>query len=250
MCMIGTVGSAFVYSELRLEDVQDMGYNPLADPPRGEICVRAKSKFAGTKKASKHATPLYTHRFLCDSNKLVRLEGSPHYMKSTSSFDARRERSQVSSQAPRNVMIRKSMSPVKSNNFRHNSDFDVVKPTCSSTLKDSKMPMFLELSTGATESKGTSAMKVCPYTYCSLNGHHHDPQPPLKSFLSENRRMLKAQKGIKLGCLSERRPKPSQERKAKNEKQAIEGCIYIVLCMYITVENAVDIFTLEEVTSV
>ncbi|KAK1391560.1 hypothetical protein POM88_010616 [Heracleum sosnowskyi] len=146
------------------------------------------------------------------------------------------------------------MSPVKSNNFRHNSgsnhkpvgavarisslkvvsnsikipsfklaraltkqyppislceDFDVVKPTCSSTLKDSKMPMFLELSTGATESKGTSAMKVCPYTYCSLNGHHHDPQPPLKSFLSEKRRMLKAQKGIKLGCLSERRPKPS-----------------------------------------
>ncbi|KAK1360458.1 hypothetical protein POM88_044932 [Heracleum sosnowskyi] len=193
-------------------------------------------------------------------------EGSPHYMKSTSSFDARRERSQVSSQTPQNVMIRKSMSPVKSNNFRHNSgsdhkpvgavarisslkvvrtlikipnfkparaltkkyppislcqDFDVVKPTCSSTLKDSKMPMFLELSTGATESKGTSAMKVCPYTYCSLNGHHHDPQPPLKSFLSEKRRMLKAQKVIKLGCLSEQRPKPSQERKAKNEKQVI-----------------------------
>lgn len=47
MCMIGTVGSAFVYSELRLEEVPDMGYNPLADPPRGEICVRAKSKFAG-----------------------------------------------------------------------------------------------------------------------------------------------------------------------------------------------------------
>ncbi|KAK1381049.1 hypothetical protein POM88_027793 [Heracleum sosnowskyi] len=102
--------------------------------------------------------------------------------------------------------------------------FDVVKPTCSSTSKYSKMPMFLELSTGATiESKGTSATKVCPYTYCSLNGHHHDPQPPLKSFLSEKRRMLKAQKGIKLGCLSERRPKPSQERKAKNEKQTIGG---------------------------
>lgn len=47
MGMIGTVGSAFVYSELRLEEVPDMGYDPLADPPRGEICVRAKSKFAG-----------------------------------------------------------------------------------------------------------------------------------------------------------------------------------------------------------
>lgn len=47
MSMIGTVGSPFVYSELRLEEVPDMGYNPFADPSRGEICVRGKSKFAG-----------------------------------------------------------------------------------------------------------------------------------------------------------------------------------------------------------
>ncbi|KAM7521389.1 hypothetical protein LguiA_011291 [Lonicera macranthoides] len=47
MSMLGTVGSAFVYSELRLEEVPEMGYNPLADPPRGEICVRGKTTFAG-----------------------------------------------------------------------------------------------------------------------------------------------------------------------------------------------------------
>uniref|UniRef100_A0A5B6ZVT6 Long-chain-fatty-acid--CoA ligase n=2 Tax=Davidia involucrata TaxID=16924 RepID=A0A5B6ZVT6_DAVIN len=47
MCMVGTVGSAFVYSELRLEEVPEMGYNPLGDPPRGEICVRGKTTFAG-----------------------------------------------------------------------------------------------------------------------------------------------------------------------------------------------------------
>lgn len=47
MSMLGTVGPVFVYSELRLEEVPEMGYNPLGDPPRGEICVRGKSNFAG-----------------------------------------------------------------------------------------------------------------------------------------------------------------------------------------------------------
>ena len=47
MCMLGTVGSAFVYTEVRLEEVPEMGYNPLEDPPRGEICVRGKTDFSG-----------------------------------------------------------------------------------------------------------------------------------------------------------------------------------------------------------
>ncbi|KAI3741734.1 hypothetical protein L1987_59408 [Smallanthus sonchifolius] len=47
MCMVGTVGSPFVYTELRLEEVPDMGYDPLAYPPRGEICIRGKTPFAG-----------------------------------------------------------------------------------------------------------------------------------------------------------------------------------------------------------
>ncbi|KAL3535092.1 hypothetical protein ACH5RR_003553, partial [Cinchona calisaya] len=47
MCLIGTVGSAFVYNEVRLEEVPEMGYDPLGDPPRGEICIRGKTAFAG-----------------------------------------------------------------------------------------------------------------------------------------------------------------------------------------------------------
>lgn len=47
MSMIGAVGSPFVYSEVRLEEVPEMGYNPLGDPPRGEICVKGKTNFAG-----------------------------------------------------------------------------------------------------------------------------------------------------------------------------------------------------------
>lgn len=47
MSMVGTVGVPSVYTELRLEEVQEMGYHPLADPPRGEICVRGKTVFTG-----------------------------------------------------------------------------------------------------------------------------------------------------------------------------------------------------------
>ncbi|KAL5983427.1 hypothetical protein ACLOJK_017512 [Asimina triloba] len=45
--MMGTVGVPSVYSEVRLEEVPEMGYSPLADPPRGEICARGKTVFSG-----------------------------------------------------------------------------------------------------------------------------------------------------------------------------------------------------------
>ncbi|KAK9282252.1 hypothetical protein L1049_005166 [Liquidambar formosana] len=47
MCMVGTVGTVSVYSEMRLEEVPEMGYNPIGDPSRGEICVRGKTLFSG-----------------------------------------------------------------------------------------------------------------------------------------------------------------------------------------------------------
>ncbi|KDP28288.1 hypothetical protein JCGZ_14059 [Jatropha curcas] len=46
MCMMGAVGSVAVYDELRLEEVPEMGYDPLSNPPRGEICVRGKTIFS------------------------------------------------------------------------------------------------------------------------------------------------------------------------------------------------------------
>ena len=45
MSMAGTVGTVSTYNELRLEEVPEMGYNPLGNPPRGEICLRGKSIF-------------------------------------------------------------------------------------------------------------------------------------------------------------------------------------------------------------
>ncbi|CAI0406053.1 unnamed protein product [Linum tenue] len=47
MCMMGAVGAPAVYNEIRLEEVPDMGYNPLGEPPCGEICVKGKTMFAG-----------------------------------------------------------------------------------------------------------------------------------------------------------------------------------------------------------
>ncbi|KAB5569541.1 hypothetical protein DKX38_003334 [Salix brachista] len=47
MCMLGTVGAAAVYNELCLEEVPEMGYDPLGSPPCGEICLRGKTLFSG-----------------------------------------------------------------------------------------------------------------------------------------------------------------------------------------------------------
>ncbi|XP_010273286.1 PREDICTED: uncharacterized protein LOC104608867 [Nelumbo nucifera] len=87
---------------------------------------------------------------------------------------------------------------------------DVGRATCSSTLKDSKLPAFLILNPGGTEAQGTSVPRVCPYNYCSLNGHHHAPVPPLKRFLSMRRRLLKTQKSKRLRSLSPLRKKSSR----------------------------------------
>ena len=80
-----------------------------------------------------------------------------------------------------------------------------ARPTCSSTLKDSKFPAYLMLNPGGSESEGTSMAKVCPYTYCSLNGHRHADLPPLKNFVTAKRRLLKKQKSNMLDALSPRK---------------------------------------------
>ncbi|KAH0782240.1 hypothetical protein KY290_001838 [Solanum tuberosum] len=164
---------------------------------------------------------------------------TPNYMKSTSSSVARKEQSQVSSRSLQTYSqscSRKNSSnsklgsassvnkPIRSLLARTPSfkptrvsscspivmydDFQVERATCSSTLKEVKFPSYLELSPGGTESDGTSVFKVCPYTYCSLNGHHHPPLPPLKCFLSARRCTLKNQRSFKLGCVSPRRANP------------------------------------------
>ncbi|XP_054813541.1 calmodulin binding protein PICBP-like [Prosopis cineraria] len=172
-------------------------------------------------------------------------DGSPNYMKPTSSSDAKKElfplslrnsksnskssSSSVSANKPAKTLAKSSPSLrlvrtlTKTPSFKKSSrvslcaDMNAQRGTCSSTLKDSKFPPYLMLNPGATESEGTSVMRVCPYTYCSLNGHRHAPLPPLKSFLSARRRNLKTQKSMKLEALSPRRLKVPCEPKKESD---------------------------------
>lgn len=45
--MMGTVGVPITTIEARLESVPELGYDALADVPRGEICLRGISLFSG-----------------------------------------------------------------------------------------------------------------------------------------------------------------------------------------------------------
>lgn len=126
---------------------------------------------------------------------------TPNYMKSTTSSDARKEQlqrksslkaansSSLGKRAPRTLTKNPSFKPAARKRNRvvvMCEGVDAKRATCSSTLKDCKFPAFLSLNP-----EGTSAVKVCPYTYCSLNGHHH---PPLKTFLSARRHAIKTQR--------------------------------------------------------
>jgi len=66
------------------------------------------------------------------------------------------------------------------------------RATCSSTLKDSKFHAHLMLN------PGTSVMKICPYTYCSLNGNRHAPLPQFNCIMSAKNDLLKTRKSIKM----------------------------------------------------
>ncbi|XVE69518.1 hypothetical protein DITRI_Ditri09bG0158500 [Diplodiscus trichospermus] len=182
------------------------------------------------------------------------MDGSPNYMKSTSSSEAKKEGSQVSSRNTQTASDSKSLrrrsstgskigsgscikparsltrtsslklvrTLTKSPSFKPArasakncsrvvlcADMNVQRATCCTTLKDSKFPAYLMLNPGGTESEGTSIIKVCPYNYCSLNGHHHSPLPPLKCFLKARRCSLKTQRSMKMGVLSSPKLKPS-----------------------------------------
>ncbi|GAB2215608.1 hypothetical protein Droror1_Dr00019997 [Drosera rotundifolia] len=143
---------------------------------------------------------------------------TPNYMKSTRNWEARKEgtrqatgrispaekgsnklSSRMGHKLARTSGLEKVRSLTKAPSFKparasQLAKSDVQKPTCSSTLKHYKFPPYLVLNQEGTESKGTSVSKVCPYTYCSLNGHNHNDATPLERFLAAERQVMKSQK--------------------------------------------------------
>ncbi|KAH0855326.1 hypothetical protein HID58_013780, partial [Brassica napus] len=130
---------------------------------------------------------------------------SPNYMKGTSSSEARIENKRIFNQKNQTGKKERSNNKpgsrivrglTKTPSFNRCSQ----RATCSSTLKDSKFPEYLMVNHDGTddgEVSGTSVLRVCPYTYCSLNGHLHKQYPPLKSFVSSRRQSLTSQKSVK-----------------------------------------------------
>lgn len=163
---------------------------------------------------------------------------SPNYMRSTSSFEARKEKTpqvrsisssskvhKVAKTLSKTYSFKKVRTLSKAPSFRHCTR----TTTCSSTLKDAKFPPSLELKPGATEAQGRSVLRVCSYKHCSLNGDHHNPAPPLKRFMSSRRRLLKTQKVSRPGVLSPRQEKLSKYKESgvgdQNEEFFVE--IYV-----------------------
>lgn len=97
------------------------------------------------------------------------------------------------------------------------------RATCSSTLKDSKFPAYLMLNPEGSESGGASVMKICPYTYCSLNGNHHAPFPQFNSIMSARRRLLKARKSVKLEAPQRLKVPCETKKDVDTEKVALDG---------------------------
>lgn len=197
----------------------------------------------------------------------------PNYMKPTSSSDARKEKDQLqvthrnspsitnssrksnpksSSSPPSVTSKRKALTPFLKRNKSKVlfQKLNLNRGTCSSTLKDSKFPKFLDLNPGGTESAGNSAVRVCPYTYCSLNGHVHEPMPPLKSFLASKRKLIKTQQSMKLKGFS-----PFRKREPKRNEKEVSPLIQEVVNDFIvevyasTKEKILDPTKTDEVVS-
>ncbi|KAL5230991.1 hypothetical protein ABZP36_029767 [Zizania latifolia] len=135
----------------------------------------------------------------------------PNYMRGTSSSDAKsghRARALLSASPPR----RRPVRVVTRGKVLFPKVTGLGRATCSSTMKEAKFPDALDLAPGATDAEGPAAMRVCPYTYCSLNGHVHSPAVPLRSFLALRRRLIKTQQSMKLKGVSAFRKSTDHQR--------------------------------------
>ncbi|CAN6328446.1 unnamed protein product [Urochloa humidicola] len=162
----------------------------------------------------------------------------PSYMRGTSSSDAKAGRrgrpaaSVSASASPARRMTAVASVPASTSAARRRSAVRVLtrgkvlfpeealgavsgsslgRATCSSTMKKAKFPDALDLAPGATVAEGPAALRVCPYTYCSLNGHTHSPAVPLRSFLASRRRLIKTQQSMKLKGVSAFRKKSGEK---------------------------------------
>ncbi|XP_020590653.1 uncharacterized protein LOC110031667 [Phalaenopsis equestris] len=156
----------------------------------------------------------------------------PNYMKSTSSYDARKEKNKVVihsststatatttsiplSSAARDLVRNSSLKLLRASMKKNKGRNLKCRETSSSTTKDSETPNALDLK----EDHDASELKVCDYAYCSLHGHKHGAAPSLKRLVSARRKSLKVHKSIKLRAYS------SMKKKGGNQMELVEDAV-------------------------
>ncbi|XP_074562863.1 uncharacterized protein LOC141819468 isoform X2 [Curcuma longa] len=166
---------------------------------------------------------------------------TPNYMKSTTCSDARKDPMQVSAQSPAPATVVKAKNHADQSNSKPSPssspslpvakhlktlarkaslrprrpsmkkiyETSVLSPrrkvsraTCSSTMKESKFPNVSEVNPGNEVAALTSAVKVCPFNYCSLHGRRHQHLQPLRRLPSARRRSFRTQRSVKLRRVS------------------------------------------------
>ncbi|CAL0326613.1 unnamed protein product [Lupinus luteus] len=136
----------------------------------------------------------------------------------------------VGNKSQRVITRRLSLKPVrflaKMPTFKSKNDSVLHKATCSSTLKDSHFPNHIEIPQEESGSQGVPAIRVCPYTYCSLHGNRHGDLPPLKRFVSMRRRQSRTQKSTKMDDSDRsvtRSKQTGNSRKATQQSRSVQN---------------------------
>lgn len=152
---------------------------------------------------------------------------SPHYTPSKTIYSGQKSLQTLtrsSSKKAVKVLFKKSSFKPKRTPLKHShilEDSSVERATCSSTIKDSRFPQHVELEPGKTESERISFVKVCSYHHCSLNGHCHEPEPPIpkKPFLRRKSQSSIPQRSVRLSSGAGPGKKGSGGKKKAAKKQ-------------------------------
>ncbi|KAI6673754.1 hypothetical protein NL676_001660 [Syzygium grande] len=92
----------------------------------------------------------------------------------------------------------KRPSVLKWQQISQSSDLSILRPTCSSAIRGKKIPDQPEIPQEDHLSERNLAKKFCPYSYCSLHGHHWHGEAPTLKRLKSARKHVNAQRSKKL----------------------------------------------------
>ncbi|XP_030457941.2 calmodulin binding protein PICBP isoform X2 [Syzygium oleosum] len=109
----------------------------------------------------------------------------------------------------------------KRQQISQSSDLSILRPTCSSAIRGKKIPDQPEIPQEGHLSERNLAKKFCPYSYCSLHGHHRHGEAPTLKHLKSARKRVNAQRSKKLAGQPPRRVNNTGNSVKGNESSKI-----------------------------